>query len=202
MFPVMRCALALALLYPLANACQGAQAAAVRAATSPSNFEPLTYRIGPGDVLQVDVWKEPDASTPAATVRPDGRITLPMVGEIQAAGLMPSELQKSLLGKYGELIKDASVTVIVREVNSQKVYLIGEVRREGPVKLAAPLTVLQALAEAGGVTDYAKRKRIYILRIADGRQAILPFDYDAVVRGEKVQQNVVLLPGDTIVVPR
>jgi polysaccharide export outer membrane protein len=202
MFRLIRCALGLAPLFLAANACQGAQAAAVRAAAAPSNFEPLTYRIGPGDVLQVDVWKEPDASSPAATVRPDGRITLPMLGEVQAAGLMPSELQKSLVGKYGELIKDASVIVTVREINSQKVYLIGEVRREGPVKLVAPLTVLQALAEAGGITDYAKRKRIYILRTAGGRQAILPFDYDAVVRGEKVQQNVVLLPGDTIVVPR
>lgn len=181
-----------------------AMAAGAAAQNPPAKAENgfLTYRIGPGDVLQVEVWKEADASAPAVTVRPDGKISLPMLGEVQAAGSTPSELQEALTAQYGRLIRDARVTVMVREVNSQKVYLIGEVRREGAIRLTAPLTVLQALAEAGGITDYAKRKRIYILRVTGGRQALLPFDYDAVVRGEKVHQNVVLLPGDTVVVPR
>jgi polysaccharide export outer membrane protein len=152
--------------------------------------------------LHVEVWKEPDASNPAATVRPDGKISLPMLGEVQAAGLAPADLQKALLPRYAELIRGARVTVMVREVNSQRVYVIGEVRREGPVRMVAPLTVLQALAEAGGMTDYAKRKKIYILRMSGGRQVSLPFDYDAVVRGEKVGQNVALLAGDTVIVPR
>lgn len=162
----------------------------------------LTYRIGPGDVLQIDVWKEPDASNPAITVRPDGKISAPMLGEVQAAGLTPAELQKELLGQYSQLIRDARVTVMVKEVNSQRIYIIGEVRREGPIRLVAPLTVLQALAEAGGMTDFANRKRIYVLRVVENRQVTLWFDYYAVVRGEKVEQNVVLLPGDTIIVPR
>jgi len=167
-----------------------------------SNAEPPAYRIGPGDILQIDVWKEPDASTPSVTVRPDGRISLAMIGEVQVAGRTPAELKAMLSEKFGEFIRGPRVTVTVRDVNSQKIYLIGEVRREGLLRLAGPTTVLQALAEAGGITDYAKRKRIYILRIVNGAQVNLPFDYDAVVRGQKVAQNVMLVAGDTIVVPR
>lgn len=168
-------------------------------ATSGSGAE---YRIGPGDVLQVEVWKEPEASTAAATVRMDGTISVAMLGEVRAAGLSTRELQGTLEAAYGALIRGARVTVLVREVTSQRVYVIGEVRREGPIRLATPLTVLQALAEAGGLTDYAKRKKIYILRMAEGRRQILPFDYEAVVRGEKMQQNIQLRPSDTLVVPR
>jgi polysaccharide export outer membrane protein len=160
------------------------------------------YRIGPGDVLGVEVWKEPDASSPSAPVRPDGKISVAMLGEVPAAGLTPAELENVLAAKYREFIRGARVTLTVKEINSQKVYLIGEVKKEGPVRLQAPITVLQALAEAGGVTDYAKRRKIYILRSAQDRQFILPFDYDAVVRGEKMEQNIVLAAGDTIIVPR
>lgn len=164
--------------------------------------EPPTYRIGPGDVLQIDVWKEPDVSNPSVTVRPDGRVSVAMIGELLVAGLTPTELKAVLVEKFGTLIRDARVTVTVRDANSQKVYLIGEVRREGAIRMSGPLTVLQALAEAGGISDYAKRSQIYILRVVDGRQVRLPFDYEAVVRGRKVEQNVTLLPGDTVVVPR
>jgi polysaccharide biosynthesis/export protein len=171
-------------------------------APAQSDTELPAYRIGPGDVLQVDVWKEPDASTPSVTVRPDGRISLAMIGELRVAGLTPADLEAALIGKFGTLIRDARVTVTVRDINSQKVHLIGEVRREGTIRIVGPTTVLEALAEAGGITDYAKRRRIYILRIVEGRQYSLPFDYDAVVRGQRVEQNVLLQPGDTIVVPR
>ena len=160
------------------------------------------YRIGPGDVLQIDVWREPDASAASVTVRPDGRVSLSMIGEVRAAGLTPTELEAMLSDRFGKLIRDARVTVTVREVTSQRIYLIGEVRREGSVRMVGPITVLQALAEAGGITDFAKRNRIYILRGSSGRQMRLPFNYDDVVRGQKVEQNVLLLPGDTIVVPR
>jgi polysaccharide export outer membrane protein len=172
-----------------------------KAANSPAAERP-EYRIGPGDVLQVEVWKEPEASTSSATVRIDGVVSLALLGEVQAAGRTTAELRDALTEKYGSLIRGARVIVLVKEVTSQRVYVIGEVRREGPIRLVAPLTVLQALAEAGGTTDYAKRKRIYLLRISDNRRIVIPFDYDAVVRGQKMQQNVVLLPGDTIVVPR
>ncbi|MBS1857048.1 MAG: polysaccharide biosynthesis/export family protein [Acidobacteria bacterium] len=160
------------------------------------------YRIGPGDVLQIDVWKEPDVSVPSVTVRPDGRISLAIIGEVRAAGLSPSELETAIADRLGAVIKAPRVTVTVRDASSQKVYLIGELRREGTIRMTGPMTVLQALAEAGGITDYAKRRQIYILRIAGDRRVRLPFDYEAVVRGQKAEQNVVLQPGDTIVVPR
>jgi polysaccharide export outer membrane protein len=163
---------------------------------------PAAYRIGPGDVLQIDVWKEPDASYPAVTVRPDGRISLPILGELMVAGMTPADLETVLTEKFAKFIRTSRVVVGVREPNSQRIYVIGEVRREGSIRLMAPMTVVQALAEAGGVTDYAKRKKIYILRSQNGRQQNLPFDYDAVLRGQKVVQNVLLLSGDTIVVPR
>lgn len=161
------------------------------------------YRVGPGDVLGVDVWKEPDASLGSAPVQPDGKISVPMLGQIPVAGLSLAELEGVLAERYRQYIRDPLVTVTVREINSQKVYMIGEVKKEGPIRVLAPLTVLQALAEAGGVTDYAKRKKIYILRsAAGGKQVMLPFDYDAVLRGQKTEQNIVLAPGDTVVVPR
>ncbi len=170
--------------------------------TSAPAANPSAYRIGAGDVLQVEVWKEPDASCPSVTVRPDGKISLPLIGETQAAGLTPIELQRALSERYGQAIRGARPLVMVKEVQSQKVYVIGEVRREGSIRMVGPLTVLQALAEVGGITEYAKRKKIYILRWTGDGQASLPFDYEAVARGQKVAQNVLLLPGDTIVVPR
>jgi polysaccharide export outer membrane protein len=188
----------------LMAAAPAADVAAPAATSRPSGPQqnPLEYRIGPGDVLGIEVWKEPDASSAAAPVRPDGKLSLPMVGELVAAGLTPVELEALLTTRYREFIRDTHVTVAVKEINSKKVYLVGEVKKEGPVRIQAPITVLQALLEAGGVTDYAKRHKIYVLRTVDGRQVKLLFDYDAVVRGEKPEQNVALMAGDTIVVPR
>jgi polysaccharide export outer membrane protein len=162
----------------------------------------VQFRIGPGDILGVEVWKEPDASSPIAPVRPDGKISLSMIGEIQAAGLTPQGLEEALTAKYKEYMREPRVTVLIKEINSQKIYLIGEVKKEGPIRMDAPMTVLQALAQAGGVTDYGKRKKIYVLRTQQDQRVLLPFDLDAVVRGEKMEQNIVLAPGDTIVVPR
>jgi polysaccharide export outer membrane protein len=159
------------------------------------------YKIGPGDVLQVIVWRETDISQPMITVRPDGKISLPLVKEIDVAGFTTDEVEKDLANRLKPFVKDPDVSVIVRESHSQKVYVIGAVRREGPIRLSSPLTILQALAEAGGVTEYAKRKKIYVLRNVIDRQVRLPFDYEAVLRGEKGDQNVLLLPGDTVVVP-
>jgi polysaccharide export outer membrane protein len=174
-------------------------AAANRIETPPDASQ---YRVGAGDVLGIDVWKEPDASSPSAPVLPDGKIFLPMIGQLQVAGLTPAEVSALLSDRYRAFIRAPRVTVAVKEINSHKVYVIGEVKKEGPIRVQAPITVLQALAEAGGVTDYARRRRIYILRKDQNRQATLLFDYDAVIRGEKMEQNVVLTPGDTIVVPR
>ncbi|HNY40924.1 MAG TPA: polysaccharide biosynthesis/export family protein [Bryobacteraceae bacterium] len=160
------------------------------------------YRIGPGDILRIDIWKEPDASMAAAVVRFDGKLSMPLIGQVDANGLSPVELQILLAEKYSSIIRDPRVTVMVTTPNNLKVYVLGEVRREGSLRLQAPLTVLQALAESGGLTDYAKRGNIYILRMQNNRQVRLPFDYNAVLKGRKSEQNVILLPGDTVVVPR
>lgn len=159
------------------------------------------YRIGPGDVLQIVVWKEPEASVPSVIVRSDGKITIPLVKEIGVAGLTPSELEKLLTEKLSRFIRDADVTVIPREITSQKVYLLGAVRREGPVPLLSSMTVLQALNAGGGLTEYAKKKKIYILRNENGKQIRLPFDYTAVIRGQRPEQNILVKVEDTIVVP-
>jgi len=160
------------------------------------------YRIGPGDVLQINVWKEPEMSIPGVAVRPDGKISMLLIGEITVRGLSPVGLEELLTAKYTEYIKGARVSVLVKEINSQKVYLIGEVKKEGAIRLQSPMTILQAIAEAGGLTDYARKKRIYVLRLDGSTQRSISFDYDAVIRGQKVEQNVLVAPGDTIIVPR
>jgi len=192
-----RCLMAL-----VATAILAIPAAAGTDVAAASAREQVEYRIGPGDVLGIDVWKEPDASSPSAPVRPDGKLSLPMIGEVDAANLTPTDLERLLTKRYREYIRDTHVTVVVKEINSKKVYLVGEVKKEGPVRMLAPITVLQALAEAGGVTDYAKRRKIYVLRTVEGRQVRLAFDYDAVLRGDNTEQNVELVAGDTVVVPR
>jgi polysaccharide export outer membrane protein len=160
------------------------------------------YVIGAGDVLAINVWKEPEASLPSVVVRPDGFISVPMVKEVEAAGLTPVELEKELSQKFAHFFREADISVIVKEVHSEKVYMIGAVKKEGPITVRAPLTVLQAVAEAGGLTDYAKRGRIYILRRDNGKEVRLPFDYSAVIQGKHSDQNIVLRPGDTVVVPQ
>jgi polysaccharide biosynthesis/export protein len=162
---------------------------------------PPGYRIGAGDNLEVNVWKEPEASVQSVIVRPDGKITLPLVKEVDVLGLTPSELEKILIAKLTSKIIQPDVTVVVREIRSKKVYLVGAVNKVGPVPLLSSMTVLQVLAEAGGVTEYAKKKKIYIMRSENGKQVKLPFNYDAVVKGEHMEQNIQVLPDDTIVVP-
>lgn len=163
---------------------------------------PVDYRIGPGDVMQIVVWKEPEASVPAVIVRADGNISIPLVKEIKVQGLTPTDLEKLLAERLSRLIHGADVTVIVREVHSQKAYLIGAVSKTGAIELRSPMTVLQAIAEAGGVTEYAKKKQIYILRVANGKQVRLPVNYEAVIRGQKADDNILIQPNDTIVVPQ
>lgn len=160
------------------------------------------YRIGAGDVLQITVWKEPEASIPSAVVRSDGKISVPLLKEVQAGGLTPSELEQRLTERLSKYIHAADVTVMVREVHSEKVYLIGAVRREGPIAMQSSMTVLQAIAQAGGLSDYAKRSKIYVLRTESGKQVKLPFDYSAVIKGSRMEQNVPLRPDDTIVIPQ
>jgi polysaccharide export outer membrane protein len=159
------------------------------------------YVIGEGDVLQISVWGEATASVPVATVRTDGKISMPLIKEVQAAGLTPAQVEKSIQEQLGKIIRMPDVTVIVAQINSKKIYLTGAVKKEGPLKFTYRMTVLQAISEAGGLTDYAKRKEIYVLHTESGRQFKLPFNYNAVLKGEHMEQNILLSPGDTIVVP-
>jgi polysaccharide export outer membrane protein len=168
----------------------------------PERGVPDDYQIGAGDVLQISVWKEPDASVPSAVVRPDGKISMPMLKEVEVIGLTPIEAEKVITGHLTKFINEADVTVIVSAINSKKVYLVGGVKKEGPIPYTYRMTILQALSEAGGLTDYAKRKKIYVLRHENGRDYQLPFDYDAALKGERMGLNIPLMPGDTLVVPK
>jgi polysaccharide biosynthesis/export protein len=159
------------------------------------------YRIGEGDVLQISVWGEPAASVPSVVVRPDGNISIPLLKDVKVAGLTPAQVEKIITEGLADFIKAANVTVMVAQINSKKVYLLGAVKKEGTIPYSYRMTVMQALSEAGGLTDYAKRKKIYVMRNENGKESRLPFDYDAVVKGQHMELNIPLLPGDTIVVP-
>ncbi len=157
------------------------------------------YVIGPDDSLQVTVWQEPSISG-TFPVRPDGMISLVLVGDIQAAGLTPMHLAHDITVRLKKFIQDPVVSVVVAAVKSQRVYLVGEVMKAGPIELTAGMTPLQAIAEGGGLTPYTNGKHIYILRGPQGKQTKIPFNYRLALKGDN-RQDVPLLAGDTIVVP-
>jgi len=160
-----------------------------------------SYVIGNDDVLAVNVWKEPDISR-SIPVRSDGKISLPLVGEVQASGNTPLKLEKDIASRLKSYIEEPEVTVIVQQVNSQKFNILGMVNKPGLYPLSNSPTVLDAIGIAGGFRDFAKQKSIYILRQKpDGTQTRLPFNYKEVVNGKNPAQNVNLQPHDTIVVP-
>ena len=161
---------------------------------------PPDYVIGPEDVLGVVFWREPEISADV-TVRPDGRITLPVIGEIRAAGLNPDGLQKQILSVATKFLTEPNLAVIVRAINSRKIYVTGRVTTPGSHNLTGPLTVMQAIAISGGLTEYADAKNITVLRSEGGRSATFKFNYRDVARGRNVDQNIALRPGDTVVVP-
>jgi polysaccharide export outer membrane protein len=155
--------------------------------------------IGSEDTLHVSVWKEPDL-TATLPVRPDGKISLPLLNDVQAAGLTPMQLASDLTTRLRKYVSEPQVTVVVTQMNSQKVFLLGEVLHTGAVPLSPNMTVLQVLSTAG-FSQFANTKGIYILRTENGKQDKLPFNYKAVVKGEHMEQNILLKPGDTVVVP-
>jgi polysaccharide biosynthesis/export protein len=159
------------------------------------------YRIGEGDVLQINVLGEPTASVGSAVVRTDGKISMPLIKEIAVAGLTPTEVEKIITEQLSKMIRVPDVTVIVAQSNSQRIFMVGAVKKEGPLHYTYRMTVMQAISEAGGLTDYAKRKRIYVIRDDKGRQFQFHFDYDAVMKGQHMETNMTLQPGDTVVVP-
>ncbi len=159
------------------------------------------FIIGPDDILAVNVWKEPEVSQ-TVTVRPDGKISLPLAGEVAASGLTPKQLETVISHQLENYMSRPEVTVIVHEVKSQRVVVVGEVAKPGSYTLQTPMTVLDAIAQAGGPLDYAKTKSIYVLRLApDGHPTRIPFNYRQVIKGHNLTQNVRLEPFDTVVVP-
>jgi polysaccharide export outer membrane protein len=159
------------------------------------------YVIGPQDLLAIDVWHEPELSQ-SVPVRPDGKISLPLIGELEVSGLTPRTLQAQLAQELDAYIRKPQVTVIVREVNSRKFYVIGQIERPGTYSLSAHMTVLDALATAGGFRDFAKVRQIYLLRLRpDGSRNRLHFDYKAAVNGRTLYRDIELQIGDTVVVP-
>jgi len=159
-----------------------------------------TYKIGPQDLLRIDVWKEPDISR-SIPVRPDGKISLPLLNDIQAAGLTSMELAGVIREGLTKYITSPQVTVTVTEINSRRVYCNGEVLKPGALSLLPNMTALQAISSCGGFTQFAKIKGIYILRNENGKQKQYPFNYKEVVKGKRPEDNILLQPGDVIVVP-
>jgi polysaccharide export outer membrane protein len=158
------------------------------------------YKIGPQDVVRIDVWKEPEISR-TIPVRPDGKISLPLLNDVQAAGLTATQLGNAIRDGLTKYLTNPQVTVTVMEINSRRVYVTGEVLRAGALPLLPNMTALQALSSAGGFTQFAKLKSIYVLRNEDGKQVKHLFNYKEVVKGKNEDQNILLLPGDVVVVP-
>jgi polysaccharide export outer membrane protein len=159
------------------------------------------YLIGPEDVLSINVWREPDISRPV-TVRLDGAISLPLVGEVTASGRTPLQLEKEITQKLRAYISDPEVAVMVQEMRSKRFNVLGQVVRPGSYLLGNSITVLDAIALAGGFRDFAKEKAIYVLRKnPDGTETRLPFNYKDVIKGRNVEQNIKLEPRDSLVVP-
>ena len=160
------------------------------------------YEIGPRDVLRITVWNQPNLNVAELVVRLDGKISFPLVDDVQAAGLTPEALKAALTERLSEYITAPHVTVIVREINSKLIYVIGEVAREGPIVFRSDMRILDALATAGGFRPFAGKDRIKLIREQNGSGSVeFIFDYDQFVEGESLDQNVLLLPGDRIVVP-
>jgi len=162
---------------------------------------PDSYVIGASDVINVFVLKEPTLSSVSTIpVRPDGMISMPLIGDIQAAGKTPMQLAGEITVKLKKYVMDPNVTITLQAINSKKVYMMGEVNRPGPLEMTPGMTLLQAIATAGGLTQYANARRIYILRSAGGKQQKIPVQYKQALKGDS-SLNLSLSPGDTIVVP-
>ncbi|HXR17404.1 MAG TPA: polysaccharide biosynthesis/export family protein [Terriglobales bacterium] len=169
------------------------------AAQKPAAQDP-NYVIGAQDVLDISVWKEAEL-TRTVPVRPDGKISLPLLNDVQAAGLTPTQLAEHLTNDLKKFVTDPQVTVIVSQINSQRIYILGEVNRAGAYPLLPQMTILQGLSSAGGFTQFANLKKIYMFRMENGKQVKYPFNYKDVIDGKRSDENVTLKAGDTIVVP-
>ena len=159
-----------------------------------------TYQLGPEDSIEISVWKEPDL-TKQLVVRADGKISYPLVGEIQAAGMTVKQLQDEISKRLGKFVTDANVTVILVKTQYYKVFVTGKVNKPGDFIVGRPTDVMQAISMAGGLTPFASPKSIVVLRKAGGKDEVFPFNYNDVSQGRSLDQNRTLLPGDVVVVP-
>jgi polysaccharide export outer membrane protein len=169
-------------------------------ATPPAPPPPPEFRIGPDDVLDVLVVGEKDMSVSGLMVRPDGMITLPLVNDIKAAGLTVEELRLAVAKAATSQLREPEVTVFVRQINSPKVFVTGMVNKQGPIVMTTPLTVMQALTLAGGLEEFARQDEIVILRVENGKQVAKKFNYEEVSKGKRLEQNILLKPGDQVIV--
>ncbi|HEX3204203.1 MAG TPA: polysaccharide biosynthesis/export family protein [Nitrospiraceae bacterium] len=160
------------------------------------------YKIGPEDVLEVIVWRNQDLSK-VVTVRPDGKVSLPLIGDVVAVGLTPDQLTKEVISRLKDYKENPNVSVVVQQVNSYGIYVLGEVAHPGKYQLKSYTTVLQAVSMAGGFTPYAAKNKMFMLRkIPDKDTEVrIPIDYDEIVSGEDSTHNAIMIPGDTLVVP-
>ncbi len=195
---------AMCLVLPLCRAQLAPGSTETRGSAAGNGAAPVLasdYVIGPDDVLAVNVWKENEISQ-EVPVRPDGKVSLPLIGDVQASGLTPLALQQSIRAKLASYLVNPTVAVMVREARSHRFNVVGEVQHPGSYVLGQPLTVLDALATAGGFRDFAKTGSIYVLRLhGDGTHERLAFNYKQVILGRNLGQNIPLRPGDTVVVP-
>jgi polysaccharide biosynthesis/export protein len=161
---------------------------------------PPGYVIGVEDLLAISFWRDKDLSA-EVVVRPDGRISLPLLNDVQAAGLTPEELRNRVQELARALVEDPTPTVVVKEIHSRQAFITGNVQKPGAYPLNTPITVMQLIATAGGLREFVAGKNIVVLRRDAGRDVRLSFDYQAVMKGRHLQQNVELRPGDTVIVP-
>ncbi len=189
------------LLSPMMVNAQGPPERETDTPAIPALLTTRSFVIGPDDVLAINVWKEPEISR-TVTVRSDGKISLALVGELQASGKTPEQLQTEITQKLNPFINNPTVTVITQEIKSRRISVLGKVANPGAYPLTGSVTVLEAIALAGGLRDFAKQESIHVLRYrADGSQQRLPFNYKEVLKGNNQSQNVLLEPHDTVVVP-
>ncbi len=158
------------------------------------------YQLGPEDVIEVSVWKEPDLTKQLA-VRPDGKISYPLIGEVQVAGKTVKQVREEISKRLEKFVTDAQVTVILIKTQNYKIYVLGKVNKPGEFVVGRPANVMQALAMAGGLTPFASPGKIIVIRRIGGNEQTFPFDYKSVAKGEFLDQNITLLPGDVVVVP-
>jgi polysaccharide export outer membrane protein len=186
---------------PKKSAAQGTNAESKGSSNTPGQAAtPSDFVIGDSDVLNINVWKEPEISQ-NVVVRPDGKISLPLIGEVLVRGLTPVQAQTLLTSKLQSMLTNPQVTVTVTEIRSRMVSITGEVVKPGAYPLLVPTTVLQLITNAGGLGQFANKKGIFVLRTVDGKQQRFPFNYTHIIKGENSEQNILLHPGDMVVVP-